>query len=134
MTKPKRVYFHYEELEEYQAGLWRIVSGEKRKQHIEAAADLMKSSDEFKEAMLQAITLWPKSCAHNFTATGVNKIAWLGHAGCCISVGSPEDCTRAAWHTLSKDEQDDANRVAAEALATWGEPAIPSLPLWGCNA
>ena len=102
--------------------MWRIIRGEKRKQFIDNAADLMRAPEEFKTAMLTAIKQWPKSCEANFTADGVNKIAWLGHAGCCVAVSSPEDCTRLAWHTLSKDEQDEANRVAAEALATWERP------------
>lgn len=123
LRKNERIYYHYEALEEFHAGMWRIVRGEKRKDFIDHAADLMRSPEEFKAAMLLAIKLWPKSCEMNFTSDAVNKIAWLGHAGCCIAVNSPEDCTRLAWHTLSKDEQDEANRVAAEALKTWIPPA-----------
>lgn len=137
MAKSERVYFHYQDLEEYKQGMWKIVRGDRRKSYIEAAADLMKTPDEFKAAMVSAIEQWPKSCAHNFTAEGVNKIAWLGHAGCCISVSSPEDCTRTAWHTLSRQEQDEANRVAAEALEAWKAPK-PDEPMmfqfWSNNA
>jgi hypothetical protein len=119
MKAPERIFYHYEELEEYHAGMWRIVRGEQRKRNIEAASDLMRCPDEFKEAMMSAIKAWPKSCEANLTADGLNKIAWLGHAGCCLSVGSAEENTRAAWHTLGPTEQDDANRVAAEVLAFW---------------
>jgi hypothetical protein len=137
MLKPERVYFHYEDLEEYKFGMWKITNGDVRKAHIEASADLMKTPDEFKAAMVAAIEQWPNSCLHNFTADGVNKIAWLGHAGCCMAVSSPEDCTRTAWHTLSKAEQDEANRVAAEALETWLPPK-PEAPMmfqfWSDNA
>ena len=133
----KRVYFHYEDLEEFHGGMWRITHGDKRKEFIAASADLMKTPDEFKVAMIAAVKQWPNSCAHNFTADGVNKIAWLGHAGCCLSVSSPEDCTRTAWHTLSRDEQDEANRVAAEALETW-KPKKQEEPImfqfWSDNA
>jgi AcrR family transcriptional regulator len=117
--KPDRIYHHYENLEEFHAGMWRIVSGSKRKEFADAAADLMRTPDEFKEAMLSAIEQWPKSCEMNLTAEAVNKLAWLGHSGCCISVQSPEDCTRLGWHQLNQDEQNEANRVAQEVLDTW---------------
>lgn len=119
MSLHKRIFYHYEDLEEYHAGMWRIVRGLERKNNIEAAADLMRCPDEFKEAMMQALTLWPKSCEANLTADSINRIAWLGHAGCCIATGSPEENTRAGWHTLTKDEMDEANRVAGEVLEHW---------------
>lgn len=117
--KPQRVYHHYENLEEYHEGMWRIVRGEKRKAFADAAADLMRQPDEFKAAMAAATKTWEKSCEANLTADAVNRLAWLGHAGCCIAVQSPEDCTRMGWHQLNKDEQNEANRVAQEVLDQW---------------
>ena len=104
----ERVFHHYEELEEFHAGMWRITRGQQRKANIEAAADLMRCPGEFKEAMRQALQDWPKSCEAALTSEDSNRIAWLGHAGCCLSVGSPEENTRAGWHTLTRDEQDAA--------------------------
>lgn len=117
--KTSRVYYHYEELEEFHAGMWRIIRGERRKDFIRLAADLMRAPLAFKDAMLRAVREWPKSCEFNFTSDSVNRIAWLGHAGCCLGVGSPEEATRCGWHTLNQAEQDAANAVAAEALSTW---------------
>lgn len=119
MPALERVFYHYEDLEEYHAGMWRIVRGKVRQNNIEAAADLMRCPDEFKEAMRSALTLWPKSCEAAFTADGMNHIAWLGHAGCCLGVGSPEENTRAGWHTLNQSEMDEANRVAGEVVTEW---------------
>jgi hypothetical protein len=119
MTKFKRVFKHYEELEEYHAGMWRIIRGEERKAFIAASANLMRNSKAFKSAMRLALVQWPVSCEVALTADGVNHIAFLGHAGCCIGTGSPEECTRAGWHTLNSPEQDEANRVAAEVLEEW---------------
>jgi hypothetical protein len=132
-TLNKRLYFHYEELEECHAGMWRITRGETRKECIARAAALMKDAPRFKAAMVEAIAAWPKSCAAAFTADAVNQIAWLGHAGCCIAAQSPEEATRAAWHTLTRPEQDEANKVAAEALLTWSRPAhlFEQLELFG---
>lgn len=119
MAKIERVYFHYEDTEEFHAGMWRIVRGEERKRFANAAADLMRDSDQFKAEMLRATQEWPNSTLGALTADGVNKIAWLGHAGCCVSTGSPEECTRVGWHMLDQGEQDEANRVAQEVLEWW---------------
>jgi hypothetical protein len=126
--KLDRIFHHYEDLEEYHAGMWRIVRGKERQNNIDAAGDLMRCPDEFKEAMAQAVAAWPKSCEANLTAESVNRIAWLGHIGCCFATGSPEENTRAAWHTLSPSEQDEANRVAGEVLAEWGSRYRPQRP------
>jgi len=115
----ERIYYHYEDLEEFHAGMWRIIRGERRKNLVETAAVIMRDSARFKDAMMTAASQWVKSCEANLTAEGVNKIAWLGHAGCCVDSGIPEDCTRAGWHTLTQAEQDEANRVAAEVLEFW---------------
>lgn len=111
-----RIYHHYNDLEEYHCGMWKIVRGKERKEHVANAADLMKSPTDFKDAMMEVLEAWPKSCDANLTAESVNRIAWLGHAGCCIVAKSPEEATRVAWHTLDQAEQDEANRVAEEVL------------------
>ncbi len=127
-----RVYYHYEQLEEYHAGMWKIVRGEARKTLIGRAADLMRRAQDFKTAMARALLEWPKSCEFNFTSDSVNRIAWLGHAGCCIGAGSTEEATRAGWHMLNRAEQDEANRVAQEVLDTWEHMAAisPQLELF----
>ena len=117
--KLDRIYHHYEKLEEYHAGMWRIVRGDRRKEFADAAADLMRQPEEFKAALASVLVAWPVSCEANLTSEATNRLAWLGHAGCCTSVNSPEDCTRLGWHQLTRDEQDEANRVAQEVLNDW---------------
>lgn len=119
MPRFNRVYYHYELLEEYKYGMWRIERGIDRKSYIEEAAMLMRDPERFEAAMLRAVNEWPVSCEHSLTAEDTNRIAWLGHAGCCIEVGSPEEATRAGWHTLTPSEQDEANAAAARALREW---------------
>lgn len=127
-----RTYFHYEKLEEYQNGMWRIVRGEKRKANSEAAANLMRDPARFTAAMLRALEEWPNSCAHNLSADAVNKIAWLGHAGCCLGVGSPEENTRIGWHLLSPLHQARANAAAQAVLDAWtpGDLNRPQIDLF----
>lgn len=115
----ERVYFDFRELEEFHAGMWRIVRGTERAKNALAAAALMRDSVAFRAAMMRAVDEWPKSCEHNLTADAVNKLAWLGHAGNCLAHGGPEENTRIGWHLLSQPEQNEANRVAQEVLSEW---------------
>jgi hypothetical protein len=115
----ERIYHHYEQLEEFRSGMWRIVRGEARKQYAERAADLMRDSTGFMAAMRRAVAEWPISCQHNLTAEDTNRLAWLGHAGCCLGVGSSEENTRIGWHMLNADEQAEANRSAQTILDEW---------------
>ena len=125
----QRVFYHYEDLEEYHAGMWKIVRGRERLKNIDAAVDLIRCPEEFKEAMRQAVRLWPKSCEAAFTSADNNQIAWLGQAGCCLSTGATEENTRAAWHVLTADERAEANKVAAEVIAEWRAAYRPADPL-----
>ena len=115
----ERIYHHYEQLEEFKKGMWRIVRGEARRKFAERAAVLMRDSDVFGAAMRQVLIDWPLSCEHNLTAEDTNRLAWLGHAGCCTAVGSCEENTRIGWHMLTQSEQDEANRVAQSVLDEW---------------
>jgi len=117
----ERQYFHYEELDEFKAGMWRIVRGDERMVNAKNAANLMRDPIIFKYYMGIAANQWGKSAAHNLTVENSNRLAWLGHAGCCIGVGSPEENTRIGWHMLNKQEQDAANTAAQEVLDEWLE-------------
>lgn len=124
-----RVYHNFMELEEYLGGMWRIVRGDERKRYISASAKLMMDVDRFYLAMCRALREWPMSCQHNLSAEQMNRIAWLGHAGCCIEEGSPEDCTRAGWYWLDDGQMEAANLAAAKALMLW-RPSFSQLPLF----
>lgn len=130
-----RHYFHYEDLEEFKQGMWRIVRGQERSENAAKAAGLMRDCSAFKQAMYQAVRDWPNSCLHNLTADAVNKIAWLGHAGCCVGVGSPEENTRIGWHMLDPREQENANAAALEVLNYWESVHAQDrqLELFGCH-
>lgn len=124
-----RVYFHYQDLEEWRDGMWRIVGGKKRQSNGEAAAKLMQDSPAFEAAMMRALEEWPNSCRHNLSAEDTNRLAWLGHAGCLLAAGSPEENTRYGWHMLTTKEQDEANATAQKVLDAWIEANTDSPPL-----
>lgn len=125
----QRVFFHYSDLEEWRCGMWRIVRGEARKSNIARAAALMRDPEAFKAAMRRALDEWPNSVRQNLTAEDTNRLAWLGHAGCQIGVGSPEENTRCGWHTLSLPEQAAADAAAQCVLNEWIAANMDDLPL-----
>ncbi len=122
-----RVYHHHDKLEEYHCGLWRITTGEERRSYVAQSLLLMRDTPRFRRAMEDVVEQWPFASEHNLSAQNINRLAWLGHAGCCLAVSSPEDCTRAAWHWLSRAEQDAANAAAAEVIALWDDASHPTL-------
>lgn len=113
----KRIYHHVDNLEE--GPMWQKITGQLAVEFTEKAAELMKEPDCFKDAMRQALEKWPFACEHNLSAKNINRLAWLGHAGCYLETGSPEECTRLGWWKLDQDQQDEANAVAAEVIEEW---------------
>ena len=83
----------------------------------------------FEAAMMRAIWEWPLSCEAALTTPSLNRRAFMGHAGCCIATGSPEDLTRLAWHRLDKEQQDAANAAADRAIEAW-EKRRPLAGFW----
>ncbi len=119
MTGMSRVYFHYQDLEEHADGMWRTLCGVARCEAIQKSSKLLKEPDALASAMLLVLEMWPNSCEYEFTADSLNKIAWLGQAACCLAVGSPEECTRVAWHTLTTGEQTIANKISEIIITGW---------------
>jgi hypothetical protein len=115
----KRVYHHYEKWEEYKCGMWRQIHGQERVAMLITVETFMRDTAAFRLGMFRAISEWPFSCEDKLTCRSLNQQAWIGHAACCIAVGSPEEVTRCAWWNLSQDEQDRANAAATEAIQEW---------------
>lgn len=115
----ERVFFHFNDLEEYHSGFWRIVHGQQKNTFVAKSHCLLTDIPEFKNAMLSVLDEWANSCEHNLTASNTNRLAWLGQAACCVAVGSPEECTRKAWHMLTQPQKDEANAAAEDVLRKW---------------
>lgn len=115
-----RIYHNHDDREECEpAAMWRVVSQRERDAFAATAADLMAFPQSFEAAMVAALDEWPRSCEHNLSASSMNQRAWLGHAGCFLATGSPEDATRQGWRTLTAAQQFEANAAADRAIAEW---------------
>jgi len=115
----KRIYHQYNEWEEFHAGMWRDVSREQDEKYYFEAIEFTGDHELYGNWMLKVIDAWPNSCEHNLSDIHINRQAWIGHAACCLAIGCPEHITRRAWHVLSKDQQDKANKKADEAIKAW---------------
>lgn len=120
-AKPTRVHHPYTALEEYHpdGGMWSIPPATDRDFYIRETSDLMSNPTAFERAMLRAVEEWPRSVENALTNAAMNQRAWIGHAGCYLATGSPEETTRLGWHELDDAEQYAANAAADRAIAAW---------------
>lgn len=114
-----RIYHHYQDLEEFNSGMWKNVCGEEKKRFVILSRNTLKDKNKFSFALDGVINKWKNSCEHNLTAESSNRIAWIGQAACCFINSSPESCTRIAWYLLTETEQSLANDIASEYIKKW---------------
>lgn len=126
-TLPTRQHYPWHELEEYlpDGGMWGTLPPGEHADAMDRAEALMVNPTMFREAMMKALVNWPKSCAVAMTTPGLNRRAWMGHAGTYLETGCPEDLTRLAWHRLDPSEQFAANDAADQAIAAWHADNAP---------
>jgi len=115
----KRVWYRYEEWEDYQAGMWRLLWKHEEAGFVKKAIEFTGDAELYGLFMMEVIKEWPVSCKYNFTCDHLNKHAWVGHAACCMATESPEYITRLAWRELTERQQIDANKQATIAIETW---------------
>jgi hypothetical protein len=119
--KSSRIHYPWHALEEYQpdGGMWATPPASDRDHYVRETSDLMSNPAAFEASMRRALTEWPTSVAQALTTPGMNHRAWLGHAGCFLATGSPEETTRLGWHDLDDREQYQANAAADRVIAEW---------------
>jgi len=92
-----------------------------------AYRDLLTNEEQFASALGRVITEWKHSCEHYLTNTAMNRIAWLGQASLCISMGIPSEF-RGGFGLLTEKQQQKANSLALQALNKWmsmnGRPEV----------
>ena len=116
----KRKYHPYLKWEDFQFGMWRKIKDKKEEEFfLKQAVDLTGDNKKYGEFMLLVAKEWKYSCEHNLTDPTLNKLAFIGHAACCLATGCPEYITRKAWWILSKEQRDLANNEAENAIKFW---------------
>jgi hypothetical protein len=112
-----RVYHPYHLWEEHKFGLWKNRNSDSSM--LEKAINFTGNAEIYGSFMMRVIIEWPISCEQNLLMANINRQAWIGHAACCLAIGSPEATTRKAWWYLSKDQQNAANVKADNAINEW---------------
>lgn len=119
MPQINKIWHHYQNWEDYHAGLWRTISGKERTKLLKKAIEFTGDAKLYGSFMQRVIIEWPISCEQNLSDQNINRRAWIGHAACCLAIGAPDDVTRTAWGYLSQVQQDDANAEADRAISEW---------------
>ena len=122
-----RIYHHWEKWEDHKNGFYNNVSGAEKKELIEKVVEMFKSPELTKQFMNKAIKKWFFSCQHNLTNNGMNKIAYLGQAACCLYAGVPSTVTMEAWSKVPYEFQEIADGIALEQLKEWESSHIQVL-------
>jgi hypothetical protein len=115
----ERLHHSWEKWEDYKAGFYNNVSGKDKQGLIDSAVEMFSSAELTKINMSKVIKRWFFSCEQNLTNNGMNKIAYIGQAACCIYAGVPSTVTMEAWSSVSKENQTIANTIAEEVLKEW---------------
>lgn len=116
-----RVYHTWDKWECYPAGFYEnSATGKKRDECEEIYRELLANPKDFERSLTRVISEWRYSCEHYLTNEKMNRIAWLGQASLCISMGIPS-CFRSGYFLLSKQEQKDADIMALKYLNIWLE-------------
>lgn len=110
-----RIWHNYKKWEDIE--MWRKVNNED--QYLQQAIEFTGNAVLYGSWMRKVIELWPISCEHNLTNSGMNKRAWLGHAAVQMAIGCPEYITRMAWKHLTQQQQDEANEQADINIKLW---------------
>ncbi len=116
---PERIFHTYDKWECYKAGFYSTNKEDMTESECEQEFYNLLTNDQlFKETLNKVITEWKFSCEHYLTNKSMNRIAWLGQAAVCYEKGIPS-VYRGGWQLLSKEQQDNANKIALEYLNIW---------------
>lgn len=114
-----RIFYTYDKWECHKAGFYASkFDGMTHEQCENAYAKFLKNDKLFKKGLDGVLNEWKYSCEHYLTNRSMNRIAWLGQAAVCYSIGIPSKyCS--GFNLLSETEQNHANEIAYKYLNRW---------------
>lgn len=120
-SDPNRVFHTFDKWECYKAGFYNTTAeGMSQDEAREKYRAFLGDLDAFRSGLEGVTSTWPMSCEHYLTNSAMNRIAWLGQAAACYSIGLPA-IFRGGFSLLNEQQQDAANRLAHEYLNKWLE-------------
>lgn len=115
----KRIRHHYMKWEDWKEGMYQEIPAHHQQGAIDAAARLLRTPSLLLLAMRQVLRKWPTSAEQYLSNAASNRQAWLGQAACYLRMGTPDYLTKLAWHTLTANQQSQANAVADTVIDEW---------------
>lgn len=119
----KQVYYHYEEWEDYQNGMYNEVK-EGRTERIAKAIELLTNETLCYKFMTRVTKEWTHATEQTFTNPLINHQAFLGQTACNLYAGVKEDETREAWGHLTNIQRYRANKIADRVYNEWKDDYI----------
>ncbi len=113
-----RIFHHYDEWEDYHAGMYNE-NKDGRQERVLKAAEILGTPDICRKAMKMVVEQWEKATEYNLSNAEINRKAWLGQAACSCYAGIHEDETREAWGLMTEPQRVEANRIAATIIKRW---------------
>ena len=123
-----RIYHTWDKWECYPAGFYENKHATLSDDECRAAyRDLLSDIPRFEAALERVITEWKNSCEHYLTNENMNRLAWLGQASLCLTLGIPAEF-RGGFMLLTAAQKKAANEAALRFLNKWreryGEPPL----------
>jgi len=112
--------FPWLDWEDYRAGMYRPDQDQDRQR---LSAFLLTDLGGFRETAREMLREWPHAAHQNLHNMWSGRNAWLGQASCCYAHGATSADTRAAWGSLTNQQQTAANRVATDLRFLWSKEA-----------
>lgn len=118
-SDPDRIFHTFDKWECHKAGFYASgKEGMTGEQCETKFAEYLGDSEQFRKGLEGVMKDWKHSCEHYLTNKAMNRIAWLGQAAVCYSIGIPSKFS-AGWNLLTPEQQDTANELALEYLNKW---------------
>ncbi len=118
--KVSRVYRPYTEWECVAAGMYDSAACSSTDKHVfmQEYALFLGDNNRFQKGIDDVFSEWPVSCENFLTDNQINRIAWLGQASACISIGTP-CCFCGGFWMLTLSQQNEANSLAHINIRKW---------------
>lgn len=116
-----RIFHTHDKWECFRAGFYATTKeGMTAEECQKALGEYLADPTQFEAGLKGVVTEWKHSCEHYLTNSAMNRIAWLGQAAACYSLGIPSTF-RGGFNQLSWDQQYAANMLALRYLNDWLE-------------
>jgi hypothetical protein len=120
-----RIYHPWNKWEAFRHNFYGGIMEYQKDDTLQLYASLLRDLSKFEAALRVIIRDWKYSCEHNLTNEGMNRIAWLGQASCALVYQVPATISMGGYNLLTKEEQQNADKMAEKYLNLWLEQHEP---------